>query len=188
MNRTLVKQNLIFAPYFIFLRCNGSLADSDILQRFGLAKYSRGRFAPQTGLYSVIADDGKWTMLADNWQYQLWFNPATRIEIAHLAKEFDVFTCSAGDSDDSFDFIYYRDGKLARKYVVSDPNYSGGSVTEDFGKSLEMESDILEKHGDQLEIVLALAQSIGIKTDYAEDELRIYVSPEVVQCSPQIVA
>jgi hypothetical protein len=127
-------------------------------------------------------------MLADNWHYMLWHKESTRNSIEGLATEFDVFTCSVGDSDDSFDFVYYREGKLLRRYVVTDPDYNGGSVAEDIGESLPTESDILADSSDQLAMVLSLAKSIGIKTDYREDELRVYVSPDVVRRSPEIVA
>ena len=188
MNRSLVIHETIHSPYFIFVRCNGAITDTDILQRFGLAKYSAARCAPRMGLYAVLADDGEWTMLADNWHYQLWHRESTGNAINDIATTYDVFTCSVGDSDDSFDFIYYRNGKLVRKYVVTDPHYSGGTISEDIGESLKQESDILANSDGQLKLVLALAKSVGIRTDYAEDELRVYVSPDVAQRSPEIVA
>jgi len=188
MNRSLVIHETIHSPYFIFVRCNGALSDAEILDRFGVAKYSAAQFAPRTGLYAILADDGTWTMIADNWHYQLWHRDSTRSAIERIATEYDVFTCSVGDSDDSFDFMFYRNGALVRKYVVTDPDYSGGTISENVGELLELESDILENNDDQLKMVLELAGSIGIKTNYAEDELRIYVSPDVVQRTPEIVA
>lgn len=188
MVRSLVIHETLHAPYFIFVRCGRSLKDADLLRRFGLSKYVRGRFAPQTGLYSVLANDGAWTMLADNWHYMLWRRESKRKAIELLATDFDVFTCSVGDSNQSFDFDYYRDGMLVRRYVVTDPDYSGGSVTQDIGARLTDEADILANNNDQLAKVLSLAKSIGIKTDYAEDELRVYVAPEVVRRPPEIVA
>ena len=188
MKRSLVSRNRVFAPYFIFVRCNGVLTDADILERVGLAKYSAARFAPQSGLYAVLANDGSWTMLADNWNYWLYFWLVTGVTIENFAAEYDVFTCSVGDACDSFAFTYYRNGRLVRKYEVTDPSFSGGSVTQDVGESLKFESTLLTSGRDHLEMVLSLAESIGIKTDYTEEELRVYVSPEVVLRSPEIAA
>ncbi|MGY8769890.1 MAG: hypothetical protein ACKVH8_15845 [Pirellulales bacterium] len=151
--------------------------DSNLLERFRQQKYQRAKHAPKPGLYTVLADDGEWTMLADSWHYTLWHRNSTRIAIEELATMYDVFTCSVGDSDESFDFLYYENEILIRKFVVEDPNYNGGSVTENYGSPLPRESEILASNSDQLKMVLKIARSLGIKTDYTEDELRIYVSP-----------
>ncbi|MCP4359372.1 MAG: hypothetical protein GY796_15265 [Chloroflexi bacterium] len=117
-------------------------------------------------------------LLADNWYYSLWHNPSTRPTIEQLAASFDVFACSVGDCDDSFDFVYYQNAQLVRKYVVTDPHFRGGSVTEDVGKPFPAESDILANTSNQLTMVLKLASSLGIKTDYKDHDLRIYVPPD----------
>ena len=188
MRKSLVIENRVYAPYFIFVRCNGVLTDADILGQVGLARYSAARFAPHSGRYAVIADDGSWTMLADDWNYGLYFSLADGVAIESIAAKYDVFTCSVGDACDSLAFIYYRGGRLIRKYVVTDSGFSGASVVENLGEPLELESTILTSGNDQLVTVLSLAESIGIRTSFPEAELRVYISPDVVQRSPEIVS
>jgi hypothetical protein len=64
-----------------------------------------------------------------------------------------------------------------RKYVVTDPNSRGGTVVENFGDPLPGESNAF-KHSDQLRIVLEIATSLGIKTNYTEQEIRVYAAIE----------
>lgn len=163
----------LYAPYYIFLRCAGEYADWDLLERFGLGGYKRVKSAPRMLRYAIIADDGTWTLLADDWFYTLWHKKTTRSTIEKLAEQHDIFACSVGDCDRSFDFVYYQDGRLVRKFVVADPNFRGGTVVENFGEPLPAEADAF-KQNDELRIVLELAASLGIKTQYTEAQARIY--------------
>jgi hypothetical protein len=165
----------LHTPYFIFLRCGGNYSDRELLNQFGLNTY-RPTKAPQRFMdYAILANDGEWTLIADDWHYTLWHMPSTRPTLATLGQTFDVFACSVGDSDRSYDFVYYRGSQLVRKFVVADPDYRGGVVVEKFGEPLPGESAAFKKDGE-LEIVLGIAASLGIKTDYTERDCRVYVS------------
>ena len=100
----------------------------------------------------------------------------TRRALSKVAEQFDVFACSVGDSDESFDFIYYVGGSLIRKYTVADPHYDGGSVVEDVGEPLPAESNLLTSGKEKLAIVLGVAESLGINVDFRKADLRIYGS------------
>ena len=50
-------------------------------------------------------------------------------------------------------------------------------VVNNIGEPLPAESDVFKSANDELSIVLRLAESIGIKTEYEEADLRIYVAP-----------
>jgi hypothetical protein len=167
----------LHAPYFIFLRCAGLYSDADLLHRFGLATYRPASTASRLTRYAILADDGEWTLLADDWYYTLWHMPSTRPTLALLGEHCDVFACSVGDCDHSFDFVYYRDSRLVRKYVVEDPHFRGGSVVENTGEPLPGETAAFG-HTDEVRIVLAVAASLGIKTDYAEHDIRVYAPVE----------
>jgi hypothetical protein len=112
-------------------------------------------------------------MLADDWRYTLWHMESTRPAIATLAKSFDIYACSVGDCDHSFDFVYYRDGRLVRKSVVRDPDFRRGRVVENFGDPLPRESAAF-KHHDESRIVLTIATSLGIQVPFDESHVRIY--------------
>ena len=45
-------------------------------------------------------------MVADDWHYTLWHMPSTRPALQALGRGCDVFACSVGDCDRSFDFAY----------------------------------------------------------------------------------
>lgn len=163
----------LHSPYFIFLRCAGRHSDAELLHRFGLSRFRRTNAGPRFSSYVILADDGQWTLIADDWHYTLWHMPSTRPTLAALGEACDVFACSVGDCDLSFDFVYYHDSRLARRYVVEDPHFQGGAVVEDFGKPLPGESTAF-KQSDHLKICLGIAASLGIKTDYTEGDIRVY--------------
>jgi hypothetical protein len=93
-----------------------------------------------------------------------------------LAKRHDVFACSVGDSDHSYDFVYYHGGRLRRKYVVEDPHWHGGSVAEDYGLPLPGESEA-NQVPDELTRVLFLASLLGIDLQHEGKSVRIYTKP-----------
>ena len=130
------------------------------------------------GRYVILADAGKWVLIADDWHYTLWHMSSTRPTLAVFAEHCDVFAGSAGDCDHSFDFLYYKDFHLIRKYVVDDPDFKGGRLVENVGEPLPGESAAF-KQSDELKIVLEIAASLGIKTDYTERDLRVYAPLEL---------
>src|SRR4029079_5465413 len=105
------------------------------------------------------ANTGPWTLLADDWYYTLWHLKSTQLAIASLAARHDVFACSVGECDHSFDFIYYKNGQLIRKYVVVYPSFTRREVVEDFGDPLPGETAALQ-HECELHVVLTIAHSI----------------------------
>jgi hypothetical protein len=163
----------LHAPHFLFLRCAGRYSDAELLRRFGLPTYRLTKAAERLGRYAILADDGEWTMIADDWYYTLWHMPSTRPTLAALGESHDVFACSVGDCDRSFDFVYYRGSRLVRKYVVADPDFRGGVVVENVGWPLLGEWAAF-RHSDEMRIVLGIARSLGIKTDYTEQKVRVY--------------
>ena len=174
----LFPQHRLHAPYFIFLRCAGKYSDAELLAKFVLGAYRPATAeTPPRGRYAVFADDGQWTLLADDWYYTLWQQPDARSTIEALANECDIFACSVGDCDRSFDFFYYRQSQLVRKYVVADPHCRGGTVVQNVGYPLPAEAAALQLE-DETEIVLTIAASLGIKTNYTEQQVRIYVPTE----------
>lgn len=173
MTNSLFIEGKLHAPYFVFLRCTGRYSDEDLLDRFGLLSYRPTRSVRRHGPYAILADDGEWTMIADDWYYTLWHLKTTRPALEVLAESCDVFACSVGDCDHSFDFVYYRDSHLVRRYVVADPDFRGGSIVENVGEPLPGESTAFEQT-DEMNIVLNIAASLGIKIDYSDRDIRVY--------------
>src|SRR5262249_23236755 len=172
----LIVDGQLHAPYFIFLRCGGGDSPPELLQQVGLAGFPPTEGIPGPGRYVILSTGGDWSLVADDWLYTLWHRPLTRLVVAALGETCDVFACSVGDCDRSFDFVYYRDGRLVRRYVVADPHFRGGVVAEDFGEPLPGEAAALRQSGE-FEIVLGIARSLGINTEFGEHDLRVYAPP-----------
>jgi hypothetical protein len=161
------------SPYFIFIRHSHGFSDEDLLTRFHLGSYQRSLTEPLIGPRAILANDENWTMLADDLLYTLWHMKLTRPAIEEIAQSHEVFACSEGDCDRSFDYVHYRDGRLARKYTVSSPHFTDRVVVEDVGATTCEELQLLKNDGENIGI--QLAERMGIKTRFTSDDLRIYV-------------
>ena len=183
------EHNHLFAPFFIFIKCGDKLSDAALLDHFGIGHYQEHTEPDDSRPCAIIARDGTWVHLVDDWRYSLWHVPETRKRIAALAETYDVFACSVGDCDRSYDFEYYKDAKLVRRYVVSDPRLSGGMVTRNVGAKLAGETggsflgrivdDLRGKdRRDELTEVMQIASGIGITINHTETPLAIYCEPQ----------
>ena len=169
--------NHLSAPQFIFVRCAEKCDDFDLLQAFGLSTYRRAKWLWCLERYAVLADDGQWMMVADDWRYTLWHMSSTRPAIENLGRNYEVFACTIGDCDHSFDFVYYSGGRLIRRYMVADPDFRGGKVVENFGEPLPGEL-VAFREADELDIVLKVAASLGIRVNYTKRDIRVYKPAE----------
>ena len=180
-------KNSFYTPYFIFIKDNSNLNDEELLKKIELEDYelvtdkselhASGNKINKRYLY--ITEDEKWKHLMDDWLYTLWHDKNVKTRIKNLSKEFEIFCCSIGDCNDSFDFVHYQNGKENREYVVVDPNFNGGQITKEFGRPFEIENIALSKKG-QLEKVLLIAQSLGINTNHRLDKVRCYGRTELM--------
>jgi|SRR5579883_300607 len=164
--------------HFICVRDAGCLSDTDLLHLFGLANYQPTQSPRRHGCYVLLAGDGEWKIVADDYFYTLCNMSSTRQAIHQLGQTFDVFAAWVGDADYSFDFVYYRDGRVERRYVVDDPSWGGGGAVEveNTGDPLPGEEAAF-RETDDLRIAFALAASLGIRTSYTAQEIRAYVPP-----------
>jgi hypothetical protein len=163
----------LHSPFFIFIRQPHGYSDFDILANFQLGSYRRSTATSRLGRHAILSAAGNWTMVADDWRYTLWHMPSTRTVLEAIAKSHEVFTCSVGDCDLSFDYAHYQVGNLKRKYVVSSPHFTDRVVVEDFGAPSSDEVQLPQQAGDNPGI--ELAERMGIQTRFTSDSLRIYV-------------
>jgi hypothetical protein len=167
----------LHAPHYIFVRDAGGHSDAHLLLLFGLTGYRATQSPRRPGRFALLAGDGAWTMLADDWLYTLWSRPTTDQAIHQLGQTHDVFACSVGDSDHSFDFVYYRGGRVVRRYVVVDPDYRGGRVVVNTGEPIPGEAAAFRER-DEWRIVIAIVAALGIRSNYTAEEIRAYVPSE----------
>ena len=170
----------LHAPFFIFFGREPQLTDEQILAHFALATHQRRDPLPPSCTYAVIADLGDWTMLADDWLYQLWHLPTTRPAIESLGKGRPVFAWSIGDIDDSFEFSLYQDGKLTRHYSV-DHNQV---VNIDVGERLLYETELLASDLGLDTKMWRLTENAGIDIAVKLDRIRIYSKPYQSRLDP----
>ncbi len=175
MTEQLLYDGRLHSPFFIFIRQPHGYSDAEILTYFKLNSYKRSTESTSGGRHAVMCEAGDWTMLADDWYYTLWHMKTTRPAIKAMVEYHELYVCTEGDCDRSFDFAHYRKGRLVRKYGVSSPSYSNRVVVEDFGTPLPGEAALLENDG--YNIGIELAATLGIKNRFTDDDLRVYVPP-----------
>jgi hypothetical protein len=100
-------------------------------------------------------------MLADGPGYRLWLAPETASRTAELAQSYDVFSCSVGECDRSFDFSHWRCGELVRAWEVASPKFTDRQLVKDVGQPLDGEYP-WEDLCDELDHVLRPALLLGV--------------------------
>lgn len=126
--------------------------------------------------YFLLAHDGTWLHLIDDC-YFIYHARGLQARLVELvrARGLDMFRCTVGDCDESYDFSYYCRGELVREVQVSSPRFNDQIVDVDRGALLPFERE----HGPMVPVrepsLLCLAASLGIQTHYGELELRRYV-------------
>jgi len=80
-----------------------------------------------------------------------------------------------GDSDESIQYIYYKDGKLLRKYIYHEDLAGRVIKEESHGEILpgEKQAETIEEHH---KFVLNIATSLGINLNHNPTKTRCYLS------------
>jgi len=160
-----LKWGFLHTPFMIYIRSYNTLSDEDFMKLFGLRDYHKAS-PPLSSLGShvVFANDTEWTHIADDSRYTLWQSPKTAQAVEELSRSYDVFRNSIGDIDDSFEFEYYQDGKLVRKFVFEHNVFKKTEIiTVDIGTKLVGEPATLDDLKSSSEKMFPLiTQSLGI--------------------------
>ncbi len=176
MNQLRIIEGHIHSPYFIFIKQSKRYTDIEILTLLGIKDFLPTTHIKSTDRVVHITDDGNWTHVIDDWLYTQWHSKSVFNHIEKLAKKHDIFTCSVGDSDSSYDFHYFKNGKLVRRYIYDDPKFDGGFVSEDYGIPIRGEEKALQKC-DELNKVLSVAQLVGIEIKHQASQIRSFSKP-----------
>ena len=161
------------SPFFIFIKGLNHLSDEQILEFLEFDNCKIRNIEDDIKQSLFITRDKEWVHIMDNWWYNLWHSDSFRKKIDKLGEKYDLFYCSMGDCDYSFDVTYYKNGLLRRKYIVDDPDFKGGELIENIGKPLPFEEENLKNIGQGSKII-SIAKSIGIETNHKLEEISCY--------------
>lgn len=164
----------IHAPYFIFIRCGEAYSDDELLGYLGIEGYAPDANTCRSGMqWLYITSDDEWVHIADDWRYSFWSSDSIRDYIAAIGKRHDVFACSVADTYWQFEFEFYRDGELRRRFSMESESDRGFWSDVDFGKPLPAERP-QSNTDDPLDYVLELAASVGVNTRHRRRRVRSY--------------
>ncbi len=176
----------IVAPYFIFIKGINEKNDAEVLE---LLELGEGKLLnPDVTIDIKQVDEESsaylfrnenWIHIIDSWYYSLWHSQMLSDRIEELGKKLEIFTCSFGDVDESFDFRYFKGGKKVREYIVDSPNWNNQVVRVDFGEPLQAELIILNKRDevskdDEIRNILQIAESLGIQLPKSAEGIKCY--------------
>ena len=175
IERLQINNGIVFSPFYVFIKGVNKLTDIEILDFFRIqnAEIVKNGDVKNKTTSLFITEDSNWIHIMDFWDYCLYHNENENKRIIKLAEKFDIYTCSVGDSDHSFDFKYFKNGQLFREYIVEDPEYKGGQLTKDYGTKLMNEENALLLE-DELDKVLEIANGIGIRFAHTKEKIRHY--------------
>jgi len=160
-----LKWGFLHTPFMIYVRSYNKLSDDDFMKVLGLRDYQKmSPPLPSICWHVVFANDSEWTHIADDFRYTLWHSPKTAEVIERYSKSYDIFRCSIGDIDESFEFEYYQNGNLIRKLVFEHDVFKNTkTVIVDIGTKLPGEpenlSDLIVSSEKMFPTII---QSLGI--------------------------
>ena len=172
-----LKWGFLHTPFMIFIRSYNKISDEDIMKTLGLQDYQKIHPpVPPSYLHVVFASDTEWTHIADDYLYTLWYSPKTAEAIEKFSKSYDVFRCSIGDIDESFEFEYYQNGSLTRKLVFEHDAFKNSKmVIVDIGTKLPSEPENLSDLITSSERMFPnITQSLGIARVNDPSQNRFY--------------
>lgn len=170
----------VYAPCFIFIKNFGKLSDDDLIKKFGFNDFQEDNYrliekpTREDDLTKFfVTEVNEWSHIMDDAFYTIDSFNLLQEKIPQLAKEFDIFYGVVGDYDDSYTFVYYKDGGLKRKLVVKDTMESAKFIAADEGTPLRGEKEALQQN-DTLDKLLGVARAIGIDVEHKADKVRCY--------------
>lgn len=119
-----------------------------------------------------IYRDKGWVHLMDNFYYTQWHSKNFKNGIKELSNKYEIFTCRLEDVDDSYDFNYYKDGKLIREFESFSPNFSDVIIEKNIGRPLRGEVDFL--NSNDVFKPLVIVKYLGIALAKTRDDIVCY--------------
>jgi len=176
-NYPFLKKWGLHTPFMLFVRSFNTLSDDELLTLFGLRDYQKmSPPLPFLGWHVVFANDNEWVHIADDFRYTLWQSPKTAEVVEELSRSYDVFRCSIGDIDESFEFEYYQNGNLIRKFTFEHNVLERTEiVTVDIGQRLTGEPvELNDLKFSAPKMFQPITQALGIERVFDPSKNRFY--------------
>ena len=169
----------LWSPFYIMVKDYGGLKFNELFQQLNIDRYSHQIKENKLEIGSESLDvlfairRGNWVQIMDNWGYKLWHDKQIRKDVEQLSKSYEIFQFSIGDIDYSYDFAYYKNGVLKRKFAIEADHPSEEIIKENFGSSLKGESET-KKYREPFDKIRPITNSIGIPFEHDLNEIEVF--------------
>ena len=175
-----ISDGAVVCPHYIFIKCDGCYSDQEVLDLLGLAQYQKQD--PGQGLWHylwITEDSAGWTHMGEGWSYHLFntYRSELKQKLLELSDKHDVYHCSMGDADRSYDFHYMQRGKVIRSYVMNSPGWNDRVLGKDLGDPLPGEAGLNLFEDEERHIILSIARAQGIQLHHDSASIRFYGTP-----------
>ena len=189
----LYDNKFFFSAYQIFIKGVNHISDEEILSWVGITDYE---FIPvsdndyqnfntdQFEEHLYITECSEWKHILDdacgyflyNKHLDLILNQGIDV-IKQIGEKYNVLSCSNGDATDDYEIIYYKDGKLKRKFKVDCYDWVNLEVTEDYGEPLPGENKKI-RQDFHLPYLMSVVESMGININHDLQKIRLYAKKD----------
>ena len=170
-----IYNNIPHSPFFIFINGLTKLNNIEILKFIGFDNvkevYNIDSLKDDNCIYLSTSEN--WVNIMDNGAYELYYSKKFNDKITELSKTYNIFMCSVGECDKSFEFKFYNNSQLTRHLKVDSPKFDDQITAIDLGTPLKGEvpsNNII----DELEYVIKLANSLEIDIPTDSNKIKCY--------------
>jgi len=169
----------LWSPFYIMVKDYKELGFRQLLQLLNIDRYTHqiqeNKLKVGSNSLNVlyVIRRGNWIQIMDNWGYTLWQDKRIKKDIEQLSKSYEIFQFSVGDIDYDYDFAYFKNRELRRRFSVVADNPENEIIKEDFGLPLKGESK-KGKHKEPFDKIIPIAKSLGIKFEHNLRDIEIY--------------
>lgn len=173
----------LHAPYFVFFRSPIPTCDRELLDSLGLREHKpqdiENPGAVKHRPYSIVGNTKDWTVISDDWSYNIWHSENRDKIVTKFASgfEYEVFSYRVPDVDDTFEFHYWQEGRLIRSYSLFQKNLSHPPSLTESGSPFSFETETL-CNGSATKQIQLIAKNLGFDVSEAKGSFRCYAGEE----------
>lgn len=167
------------APFYLIIKDYKELEIQELFESLNIERYSYQikEDKEKVGLNSwdvlYVIRRGNWIQLMDNWGYTLWHDKRIHQDIEKLSKSYEIFQFSFSDAYYDYDFTYFKNGELMRRFSIVANTPKEEVIKVDFGIPLKGESG-KHKYKEPIKKIIPIVKSLGITFDHNIDDIEIY--------------